>query len=177
MGEGVQVLDEDLNPIAPGSGVVGKLARGGHVPVGYYNAPEKSAETFVEANGQRWSLPGDLAMVETDGTITLLGRGSTSINTGGEKVFPEEVESQLKAHPDIYDTLVVGVADDSFGQAVTAVVQLRDNTSLELDELREFCRGSLAGYKIPRQLVACDKIKRSPAGKADYPWAKQFAQG
>jgi acyl-CoA synthetase (AMP-forming)/AMP-acid ligase II len=173
--DSVQVLDDDLNPIAPGSGIVGKLAQGGHVPLGYYNAPEKSATTFVEANGQRWALPGDLATVEADNTITLLGRGSTSINTGGEKVFPEEVESQLKAHEHIYDTVVVGVPDERWGQAVTAVVQLRPDTGLDHEQLKEFCRSRLAGYKIPRHLVFCDNIKRSPAGKANYPWAKQYA--
>ncbi|MGI9285727.1 MAG: acyl-CoA synthetase [Pseudomonadales bacterium] len=175
VGEAVQVLDDDLQPIAAGSGKVGLLARGGHVPLGYYNAPEKTAKTFVEANGQRWSLPGDMATVEEDGSVLLLGRGSTSINTGGEKVFPEEVESALKENPKIYDAIVVGVPDERFGQAITAVVQLRPGVELLHAEMKEACRANIAGYKIPRQLVLCNKIKRSPAGKADYPWAKEFA--
>jgi acyl-CoA synthetase (AMP-forming)/AMP-acid ligase II len=175
VGESVQVLDDKLQAIAPGSGVVGKLARGGHVPIGYYNAPEKSAETFVEVDGTRWSLPGDLATVEADNTVVLLGRGSTSINSGGEKIFPEEVESALKAHAQVYDAVVVGVPDERWGQAVTAVCQFREGAAPSLDELKEFCRTQLAGYKVPRRLVPCAKIKRSPAGKADYPWAKGFA--
>lgn len=175
VGESVQVLDDDLQPIEAGSGKVGLLARGGHIPLGYYNAPEKTAKTFVEANGQRWSLPGDMATVEEDGSILLLGRGSTSINTGGEKVFPEEVESALKENPIIFDAIVVGVPDERFGQAITAVVQLRPGAALSHTDMKQACRAHIAGYKIPRQLVLCDKIKRSPAGKADYPWAKQFA--
>jgi 3-oxocholest-4-en-26-oate---CoA ligase len=175
VGDDVQVLDDNLQLIAPGSGIVGKLARGGHVPLGYYNAPEKSAETFVEVDGKRWSLPGDLATVEADNTITLLGRGSTSINSGGEKIFPEEVESALKGHPKVYDVVVVGVPDERWGQAVTAVCQFRDGNEIPYEELKEFCRSQLASYKIPRKVVPCEKIKRSPAGKADYPWAKGFA--
>lgn len=175
VGEFVQVLDDDLRPIAPGSGVVGKLARGGHVPLGYFNAPEKSAETFVEVDGTRWSLPGDLATVEADNTVLLLGRGSTSINSGGEKIFPEEVESALKAHPQVYDAVVVGVPDERWGQAVTAVCQFREGQAVSFDDLKEFCRTQVAAYKLPRQLVPCEQIKRSPAGKADYPWAKAFA--
>jgi len=174
-GEFVQVLDDDLQPIEPGSGIVGQLARGGHVPLGYYNAPEKSAGTFVEVDGKRWSVPGDLATVEVDNTILLLGRGSTSINSGGEKIFPEEVESALKAHPQVYDAVVVGVPDERWGQAVTALCQFREGQALSYEELKDFCRAQIAGYKLPRQLVLCDQIKRSPAGKADYPWAKAFA--
>ena len=175
VGEFVQVLDDELQPIAPGSGVVGKLARGGHVPLGYYNAPEKSAGTFVEVDGKRWSLPGDLATVEADNTILLLGRGSTSINSGGEKIFPEEVESALKAHPQVYDAVVVGVPDERWGQAVTALCQFREGQAVPYDELKDFFRTQIASYKIPRQIVRCEQIKRSPAGKADYPWAKSFA--
>lgn len=174
VGEFVQVLDDNMQPIQAGSGIVGKLARGGHVPLGYYNAPEKSAETFIEVDGQRWSLPGDLATVEADNTVLLLGRGSTSINSGGEKIFPEEVESALKAHPQVYDVVVVGVPDERWGQAVTAVCQFRGE-AVPYDELKDFCRTHVASYKLPRNVVICDQIKRSPAGKADYPWAKAFA--
>lgn len=175
VGEFVQVFDETLRPVKPGSGVVGRVARGGHVPLGYYNAPEKSAATFVEADGQRWALPGDMATVEEDGTLLLLGRGSTSINSGGEKIYPEEVESALKAHPQVYDAVVVGVPDKRWGQAVTAVYQTRTGEELNYEEIKEFCRSRIAAYKIPRHLVHCKNIKRSPAGKADYPWTKDFA--
>jgi acyl-CoA synthetase (AMP-forming)/AMP-acid ligase II len=173
VGENMVVLDEDDKAVAAGSGIVGRLAKKGRVPLGYYKAPEKSAETFVEIDGERWAIPGDMASVETDGTILLHGRGSTSINTGGEKVFPEEVESVLKAHPDIDDTLVVGVPDERWGQSVVALYQA--DTELELEALREFCRDSIAGYKAPRALVKVDRIKRTPAAKADYVWAKKEA--
>ena len=111
------VLDDDLNPLEPGTGVVGRLARGGNIPLGYYNDPEKTAATFVtDAQGRRWSIPGDYALLEADGRITLLGRGSVSINSGGEKIYPEEVEGALKSHPDVFDVLVVGVPDERWGR-------------------------------------------------------------
>ncbi|MEH6582090.1 MAG: acyl-CoA synthetase [Halioglobus sp.] len=175
VGDNMIVLDDNDQPIAAGSGEVGRLAKKGRVPLGYYKAPEKSAETFVKIDGERWAIPGDMASVEDDGTILLHGRGSTSINTGGEKVFPEEVEAVLKAHPDINDTLVVGVPDDRWGQIVVALYQSTDSEELELDSVREFCRGSLASYKAPRALVRVDAIKRTPAAKADYVWAKDEA--
>ena len=125
MGEHTTVLDDDGMPVTPGDGVVGRLARGGYVPIGYYKDPEKTAAVFAEAGGKRWVLPGDMAMVEADGTITLLGRGSVSINTGGEKVFPEEVENALKSHPDVFDVVVVGVPDERWGERVAAVVKAR----------------------------------------------------
>jgi acyl-CoA synthetase (AMP-forming)/AMP-acid ligase II len=174
--ESTIVLDDDNHKVEPGSGVVGRIARRGHVPIGYYNAPEKSANTFIEVDGERWAIPGDLASVEADGRILLLGRGSVSINSGGEKIFPEEVESVVKEHPDVLDAVVVGLADERFGEQVVAVCQTRSGAPLELEILRDFCRGKLAGYKIPRSVVCLDKIKRSPAGKADYPWARQVAQ-
>ena len=120
-------------------------------------------------------LPGDNATVEADGTVVLLGRGSTSINTGGEKVYPEEVESAVKAHPAVYDCLVVGIPDERYGQAVAAVVELRDGQSLELAGLRTFLRDSLSGYKLPRAMTLVDKIPRNAAGKAQYPRAKELA--
>jgi acyl-CoA synthetase (AMP-forming)/AMP-acid ligase II len=174
--EHMTVLDKDNRPVAPGSGEMGWLARKGHVPIGYYKAAEKSAKTFVEVDGERWAIPGDLASVEADGTILLYGRGSVSINTGGEKVFPEEVESCIKEHPDVLDAVVVGVADERYGQQVVAVCRTRSGTALEIDELRDFCRDKLAAYKLPREVVCLPEIKRSPAGKADYPWAQQAAQ-
>ena len=174
--ERTDVLDDRLEPVVPGSGVVGRLARTGHVPLAYLGDPEKTAATFVESGGRRWSLPGDLATVGADGVITVLGRGSLSINTGGEKVFPDEVEAALKGHPDVVDAIVVGVPDERFGQQVCAVVQFRPGRTVGLDELRAFLRGSLTGYKLPRRVVATEAIVRSPAGKPDYPWAAAFAR-
>jgi acyl-CoA synthetase (AMP-forming)/AMP-acid ligase II len=172
------VVDEATRrPVVPGSGVVGRVALSGRIPLGYYNAPEKTAETFVEIDGERWVLTGDMATMGEDGTIRLLGRGSGCINTGGEKVFPEEVEAVLKAHPDVYDALVVGVDDDRWGQAVAAVVQPVEGTRPTLDSLAAHCRTELAGYKVPRSLVLVDEVQRSPAGKADYRWATKVATG
>ncbi len=172
--ESMAVLDDDLRPLAPGSGTVGRLARRGHIPLGYYKAEDKTAATFmVDPDGVRWAMPGDSAVVEEDGTITLLGRGSNCINTGGEKVYPEEVEAALKSHPDVFDALVVGVPDDRFGERVAAVVHPRDGRTPTLDELSAHCRSSIAGYKVPRELQLTDTIGRTPAGKPDYAWAKR----
>lgn len=177
-GESTTVLDEDTRqPVVPGSGVVGRVALRGRIPQGYYRDPDKTAATFVELGGHRWVLTGDLARVEADGTVTLLGRGSQCINTGGEKVFPEEVEAVLKGHPDVYDVVVVGVDDERWGQRVAAVVQPVDGTRPSLDELAAHCRTQLAGYKCPRHLVVVRQVQRSPAGKADYRWARSVAEG
>jgi acyl-CoA synthetase (AMP-forming)/AMP-acid ligase II len=177
-GRDVAVLDDDLRPVAPGSGVVGRMARGGNIPLGYYGDEAKTAATFVTgADGRRYAVPGDFATVEADGSITLLGRGSVCINTGGEKVYPEEVEQALKAHPDVFDALVVGVPDERWGQKVVAVVQPRPGHQVDPDEVEAHCRTHVAGYKIPRQLHLVDEIVRSPAGKPDYPWAKRLAEG
>jgi len=165
------VLREDGTQIEPGSDETGMLARTGHIPLRYHNDPVKSAGTFVEFNGVRYSLPGDHARVEADGTITMLGRGSMSINTGGEKVFPEEVEAALKAHPEVFDVSVVGVPDDRFGQRVAAVIATREGTRPSLTALNEVVRAELAGYKTPRSVWFVDDFKRSPAGKPDYRWA------
>jgi acyl-CoA synthetase (AMP-forming)/AMP-acid ligase II len=173
--EKTNVLGDDLAPVAAGSGVIGRLGRSGHVPIGYLGDPEKSAATFVESAGVRWSLPGDLATVEADGTIKVLGRGSLSINTGGEKVFPDEVEAAIKAQPDVIDVTVVGVPDERFGERVVAVIQVRPGTVVGVDDIRQICRGTLTGYKIPRQVVTVERVQRSPSGKPDYPWAKQVA--
>jgi acyl-CoA synthetase (AMP-forming)/AMP-acid ligase II len=172
------VLDDDLQPVVPGSGVVGMLARGGHIPLGYFKDEKKTAATFLTAaNGVRYAIPGDFATVESDGTITLLGRGSVCINTGGEKVYPEEVEGAVKSHPAIFDAVVVGVPDERWGQRVAAVVQLREGAEAPaVDELVEHCRAMLAGYKLPRSLVLVDEVVRSPSGKPDYPWAKRIAE-
>jgi 3-oxocholest-4-en-26-oate---CoA ligase len=175
-GRDTVVLDDDLKPVEAGSGVVGRVARGGNIPLGYYKDERKTAETFViAADGQRYSIPGDFATVEADGTITLLGRGSVCINTGGEKVYPEEVEQALKAHAAVFDALVVGVPDERWGQKVAAVVQPRPGVQVSLSDLDAHCRSHVAGYKIPRELHVVDEIVRSPAGKPDYPWAKSLA--
>ena len=172
------VLDEDLNEVAPGSGVVGKVARKGNIPLEYYKDPEKTALTFVTApNGTRYSMPGDFATLEADGTITLLGRGSVSINSGGEKIFPEEVEGAVRHHPEVYDCVVVGVPDERWGQRVAAVVQPRPGTEPDLESVQEECRKHIAGYKLPRELHFVDKIERSPSGKPDYRWAAAVALG
>ncbi|WP_168706901.1 acyl-CoA synthetase [Gordonia paraffinivorans] len=164
------VLREDGTPVEPGSGEVGVLARSGHVPLRYHNDPEKSAKTFKVFDGVRYSIPGDHATIEADGTITMLGRGSVSINTGGEKVFPEEVEGALKAHPDVFDTVVVGIPDERWGQRVAAVIAARDGARPSLESLNDVVRKELAGYKCPRSVWFVDEIKRSPAGKPDYRW-------
>jgi 3-oxocholest-4-en-26-oate---CoA ligase len=176
MGAFMTVLDEDLRPVAPGSDVVGRLARRGHIPLGYYKDDAKTAATFVTAaDGARWAVPGDSAMVEADGTITLLGRGSVCINSGGEKVYPEEVEAALKSHPDVFDAVVVGVPDDRYVERVAAIVQPRLGAEPSLEELRDHFRHKLASYKLPRQLVLADEIPRTPVGKPDYRAAKKLA--
>jgi acyl-CoA synthetase (AMP-forming)/AMP-acid ligase II len=177
VGDDTMVLDDDLRPVVPGSEVVGRLARRGRVPVGYYKDPAKTAATFPVIDGVRWAVPGDFATVAADGTITLLGRGSVSINTGGEKVYPEEVEAALKGHASVFDAVVVGVPDERWGQRVTAVVQLRPGAGPppSLDELAAHARTTIAGYKVPRGLVVVDAIVRSPSGKPDYRWALSVA--
>jgi acyl-CoA synthetase (AMP-forming)/AMP-acid ligase II len=169
------VLKPDGTPVLPGSGETGKVARRGHVPLRYHNDPDKSAATFIEVGGVRWALTGDEAMVEEDGSVRMLGRGSQCINTGGEKVYPEEVEEPLKAHDAVEDALVVGVPDERWGERVAAVVQLVPGASLELPALQAHLREHVAAYKLPRDLVLVDKVVRSPAGKADYRWAKATA--
>jgi acyl-CoA synthetase (AMP-forming)/AMP-acid ligase II len=171
------VLDEDLRPVEPGSGAIGRVGLRGRIPLGYHNDPEKTGETFVEVAGARHVLTGDMATVEADGTIALLGRGSQCINTGGEKVFPEEVEAALHGHPAVADVLVTGVPDERWGSAVVAVVQPKAGADPPtLDELRAHGRPTLAGYKLPKRLVLVDEVRRSPAGKADYRWAAKAAQ-
>jgi acyl-CoA synthetase (AMP-forming)/AMP-acid ligase II len=166
------VLDGDGNEVEPGSGVRGVIAKKGNIPVGYYKDEKKTAETFRTYNGVRYAIPGDYAEVEADGTVTMLGRGSVSINSGGEKIYPEEVEAALKGHPDVFDALVVGVPDPRFGQHVAAVIQPREGARPTLADLDGFVRSEIAGYKVPRSLWYVDEVKRSPAGKPDYRWAK-----
>ncbi|MGW2822797.1 acyl-CoA synthetase [Streptomyces sp. NPDC001443] len=170
-----QVVDPATHePIAVGE--IGRVAQCGHVPLGYYNDPRKTAETFFEKDGERWVLLGDMATVDEEGVVTVLGRGSQCINTGGEKVYPEEVEQALKSHPDVYDALVAGVPDVRWGSHVAAVVQLRAGAPRpSLEDIQTHCRAHLAGYKIPRQLVITETVRRSPSGKADYRWAREVA--
>jgi acyl-CoA synthetase (AMP-forming)/AMP-acid ligase II len=172
-GPDVIVLGDDSKPVGPGQ--VGRLARGGHVPLGYYKDPARTAAMFAEVDGKRYAVPGDMARVEEDGTLTLLGRGNTCVNTGGEKVFPEEVEGTLKSHPDVFDALVIGVPDERLGQRVAALVQLRPGTQADLGVLQEHVRRQLAGYKVPRTIWLADAIRRTVSGKADYGWARAYA--
>ncbi|MFI7589789.1 acyl-CoA synthetase [Spongisporangium articulatum] len=169
------IVDEENRPLQPGSGTIGRLARGGNLPLGYYKDPEKTARLFIEVDGQRYTVPGDLAVYEDDGTITLLGRGDQCINTAGEKVFPEEVEGIVKSHPGVFDALVVGVPDERLGARVGALVQWREEAEPDLDSLIAFAREHLAGYKIPRSYWYVDEIVRTPAGKPDYGTARTYA--
>jgi fatty-acyl-CoA synthase len=175
MNDRTTVLDDDLKPIAAGSGVIGKLALAGRIPLGYYNDPQKTAATFVEAEGKRWVMQGDLATIDTDGTIIVFGRGSVCINSGGEKIFPEEVEAAVRAHPDVYDAVVVGAPDERWGERVVAIVEPRPGTTVTLDALNEYVRKQIAGYKIPREIKVVDHIVRHPSGKPDFPWARAVA--
>ena len=177
LGPSSVVIDDDnrVLDLATNIGAVGRLGRGGSVPLGYFKDPEKSAKTFLEIDGERYSVPGDFARIEADDKVTLLGRGSNCINTGGEKVYPEEVEMAIKGHPAVYDVLVVGVPDEKFGQSVTAVIQPREDAQVELGELRDFLRASLSGYKLPRAMTLVEEIPRNATGKAQYPKAKELA--
>jgi acyl-CoA synthetase (AMP-forming)/AMP-acid ligase II len=171
------VVDDELRPLPRGTGVVGRLATKGRVPLGYHNDPERSARTFVEIDGERWSLPGDMATIDADGTVHLLGRGTMCINTGGEKVYPEEVESVVKTHPAIADAVVIGVPDVERGACVAAIVALVAGVAApDLETLQTHCRASLAGYKVPRRLYVVDEIERTASGKTDYAWARQVIE-
>jgi len=176
LGEHTRVLTNDGLDVVPGSGERGQIALGWPLPLGYYKDPEKTEEAFPMVAGRRWSIPGDWATVEADGTIILLGRGSACINTGGEKVFPEEVEEALKELDAVVDCNVVGLDDERWGQAVTAVVELKAPGAADADELRIGVRERLAGYKVPKRIVFVDRLVRSPNGKSDYRWAKAVAE-
>ena len=171
------ILNLETQQIIPQSDTetIGYLARKGHVPIAYYKDPEKSKKTFIDVEGERFSVPGDMAKYESDGQITLLGRGSVSINSGGEKIFPEEVEMALKAHPNVFDCLVVGVKDETWGQKVVAVIQRRDSSELTLEDLKETSAKYIASYKMPKALIFSDLIERAPSGKPNYQWAQEFA--
>ena len=172
-----EILNLDTKEVIPPSDTetIGYLARKGHVPIAYYKDEEKSKKTFIEVGGVRYSIPGDMAKYEEDGQMTLLGRGSVSINSGGEKIFPEEVEMALKAHPNIFDCLVVGVKDDRWGQKVVAVIQRRENDELSLDDIKDVASKYIASYKMPKEIVFSELIERAPSGKPNYQWAQEFA--
>ncbi|MDF0530728.1 acyl-CoA synthetase [Tsukamurella sp. 8F] len=167
------LIDDDGALVSMSPGATGRMARTGHVPIGYYKDPEKSATIFAEIDGRRYVIPGDYARYEDDGTLTLLGRGSGCVNTGGEKVFPEEVEGALKSHPDVFDALVVGVPDDRLGQRVGALIQAREDVELDIPAVLAQARTRIAGYKLPRSVWIVDRVHRQPSGKPDYPWAKR----
>ncbi len=177
LGPEVVVLDENNQILDPATnvGVVGRLGRGGSVPLGYYKDEVKSRATFLEIDGKRFSVPGDFVRIEEGNRITLLGRGSNCINTGGEKVYPEEVEMALKTHPAVFDALVIGTPDERFGNRVTAVIEAREGGAPTLEELDSHLRSQLSGYKIPRSLVVVDQIPRHVTGKANYPKARELA--
>ena len=173
---GVIILADDGEILQPGSDKIGLIGTSGLVPTGYYKDEKKSAETFKEINGTRYSFPGDYAKLESDGTITLLGRGSNCINSAGEKIYPEEVEEAIKTHNDVFDCLVVGMPDEKFGQRIVAVVSTVDNKVLDELVLIENTRKKIAGYKLPKQILFTDEVKRAPNGKANYKWAKSYAE-
>ncbi|MDQ1375402.1 MAG: 3-oxocholest-4-en-26-oate---CoA ligase [Actinomycetota bacterium] len=175
MSDRIKVVDDDFKPIEPGSGKVGVIVQRRHIPLEYYKDPEKTAATFKEIDGERYVIAGDMATVEADGTVLVFGRGSVSINSGGEKIFPEEVEAALKSHPDVFDAVVVGVPDTKWGERVAAVVQPRPGKTPDIAELDAHCRSRVAAYKVPRLVALVDQMVRSPAGKADYQWARSVA--
>jgi fatty-acyl-CoA synthase len=177
LSEDAVVLGDDNRVIRAGSGEIGRVALKGRVPVGYYKDPEKSARTFPEIDGVRYTVPGDYATVESDGSITLLGRGSVVINTGGEKVFPEEVEEAMKTYPGVRDAVAVGVPDERFGEAVTGVVELEPGTAVDGRSLRDHVKQHLTAYKAPHHVVVVDTIGRAPNGKVDYRRLKDLAIG
>ena len=172
---GTVIVSDDGEEVEPGSGVMGKIGTSGLVPEGYYKDPVKSAETFKEFNGVRYSFPGDYATINEDGTINLLGRGSNCINTAGEKVYPEEVEEAIKLSESVYDCLVVGLDDEKFGQRVVAVVSLNKNSDISEQDLTDFTKTKISGYKAPKNILFVDEVKRAPNGKANYKWAKAEA--
>ncbi|WP_201294606.1 MULTISPECIES: acyl-CoA synthetase [unclassified Nocardiopsis] len=177
MGGSIAVLDDSLRPLPPGSTEVGRIARTGRIPLGYYNDPVATARTFpTDAEGRRWALSGDFGTRAADGSIVLLGRGSVVINTAGEKVYPEEVEAAIKAHPAVEDAIVVPAPDERLGQRVTALVSLAPGARLAEPELRAHCRVRLAGFKVPRSVHFVDRVRRTAVGKQDYRWAASVAQ-
>jgi len=175
VGENTKVITDDGRSVVPGSGETGRVAVGGFQPIGYYKDEAKSAATFIQFEGQRYSVPGDYATVEGDGSLTLLGRGSVCINTGGEKVYPEEVEEVLKTHESVADAVAVGIPDEKFGEAITAVVELLPGADFDESAIVIHVKGKLAAYKAPKRVLSIDTIGRAPNGKVDYKRLKSWA--
>lgn len=178
LAEDAAVLDDtDLRPVVPGSGVIGRIARRGRIPLGYHNDPVRTEATFrTDADGVRWVLPGDLATIAADGTAVLWGRANSVVNTGGEKVFPEEVENALTDHSAVADAVVVGAPDPRYGERVVALVVARPGHSVDTAQLQAHCRTLVAGYKVPREIHIVDALTRTPTGKIDLRWARQAAE-
>jgi acyl-CoA synthetase (AMP-forming)/AMP-acid ligase II len=176
VGENTKVITEDGRAVEPGSGEIGRVAVGGFQPIGYYKDEAKTAATFITFEGKRYSCPGDFATVEADGSLTLLGRGSVCINTGGEKVFPEEVEEVLKTFEGVRDAVAVGVPDDKFGEAITAVVEPAPGATLDPAAVIAHVKSKLAAYKAPKHVLSVDTIGRAPNGKVDYKRLKAYAE-
>ena len=169
------VVADDGTLCEPGDGRIGMLGVGGPIPIGYYKDPEKTAATFRSVGGRHYSIPGDYARIEPDGIVTLLGRGSACINTGGEKVYPEEVELVLRSHPSVFDCVVVGVADERWGEMVVALVEPSNGDDFDEDAVAAHCRELIAAYKCPKRFVVLESLGRSPAGKADYAHLRRLA--
>lgn len=176
MGPATKVFTEDGRQVEPGSGEAGMVAAGGNVPFGYYKDEAKSKATFRTIDGVQYSFPGDWALVEADGSLSLLGRGSNCINTAGEKVYPEEVEEAVKLHADVIDCLVVGIDDEKFGQRVTGVASVQPGSDVDGEAIRDFLRDKIAAYKLPKQLFVVDQVQRAANGKADYKWALEVVK-
>ena len=176
-GPGTVVVSESFSHVlSPGDKHLGWLAQSGYIPLGYLNDPVKTASTFPEINGIRYSIPGDRARVLDDGRIELLGRDAATINSGGEKIFAEEVESAIAGHPAVMDVVVTGRDSDRWGQEVIAIVALRRDVSATFDEIVQHASSFIARYKLPKDVVFVDSVQRSPSGKADYQWAKEQAR-
>ncbi len=175
LSERMAVIADDETFIVPGDERIGMLGVGGPIPLGYYKDPDKTAATFRTVEGRRFSIPGDYASVDSDGTITLLGRGSACINSGGEKIYPEEVELRFKEHPEVFDAVVVGVPDDRWGEMVVALIEVAPSSSATESDLRAFARSTLAGYKVPKRVLVLDSLERAPNGKADYTLLRSIA--
>jgi acyl-CoA synthetase (AMP-forming)/AMP-acid ligase II len=174
LGPNTLVLDDDGNPVTPGSGVIGRLAVRGNLPMGYYKDPAKTAQVFPVVDGVRYSFPGDYATIEGDGTVRLLGRGSGVVNIGGEKVYPEEVEETLRGDPAVFDTIVVGVPDDRLGEVVGCVLQFAEGADPDVSAIMTRARTKLASYKVPRQVVVVEAVPRAPSGKPDLVRVKEL---
>jgi fatty-acyl-CoA synthase len=173
---GAAVLSEDRSHfLEPGTDEIGWMARLGRIPLGYLNDPQATERTFPVVDGRRLAVPGDRATVSADGSIVLLGRDSMVINSGGEKIFVEEVEEVIRLHPEVEDAVVVGRPSVRFGEEVVAIVQLRPGSDLAPEDVRVFAAGAISRFKAPRAVLLCELVARHPSGKADYRWAREAA--